>query len=181
MATEIVPSSASNLAKHNNGNVIPGSLMPKIHSPLQQLVDSNIVGITFSRNDGQIINANDEFLRMVGYSREDLEAGRLNWTEMTPPDWADADQKAITNFAETGKVSIFEKEYLCKDGSRVPVLIGVIAMNGADLEALSFVVDISERKRGESELRRSEERYRSIVENTHEGICVCDSEHNVTY
>jgi two-component system cell cycle sensor histidine kinase/response regulator CckA len=181
MATEIVPPSASNLAQRTNGKVIPASHAPKTHSPLEKLGDSNIVGITFSRKDGQIINANDEFLRMVGYSREDLEAGRLNWTEMTPPDWSDADQKAITNFAETGKVSVFEKEYLCKDGSRVPVLIGIIAMHGADREALSFVVDISERKRGESELRRSEERYRSIVENTHEGICVCDSQRTVTY
>src|SRR5713226_4351340 len=137
MATEIVPPSASNLAKRTNGKMIPASLMPKIHSPLQQLGDSNIVGITFSRKDGQIINANDEFLRMVGYSREDLQAGRLNGTEMTPPDWADADQEAITNFAETGKVSVFEKEYLRKDGSRVPVLIGIIATQGADLEALS--------------------------------------------
>jgi len=181
MATEIVPPSASNLAKPTNGKMIPASLMPKIHSPLQQLGDSNIVGITFSRKDGQIINANDEFLRMVGYSHEDLEAGRLNGMEMTPPDWADADQKAITNFAETGKVTVFEKEFLRKDGSLVPVLIGIIAMHGDDLEALSFVVDISQRKRGESELRRSEERYRSIVENTHEGIYMCDSERNVTY
>jgi hypothetical protein len=181
MATEIVPPSASNLAKYNNGKIIPGSLTAKINSPLRQLGDSNIVGITFSRKDGQIINANDEFLRMVGYSREDLEAGRLNWTEMTPPDWSGSDQKAITNFAETGKVSVFEKEYLCKDGSRVPVLIGIIAMHGADREALSFVVDISERKRGESELRCSEERYRSIVENTHEGICVSDAQRMVTY
>jgi PAS domain S-box-containing protein len=181
MATEPTPNGTSTVSRRKKNKVIPARLIPKVRSPLQQLGDSNIIGITFSRKDGQIVDANDEFLRMVGYSRQDLEAGRLNWAGMTPPEWAKADQEAASNFAATGRVSTFEKEYLHRDGTRVPVLVGIIALHGAELDALAFIVDMTERRRAETELRRSEERYRRIVENTHEGICVYDSDHNVTY
>ena len=174
MATEI-------LSDTPPGYPLPAALLPKVRSTLQQLSDSNIIGITYSRKDGRIIAANDEFLRIVGFDRQDLEAGRLNWVSMTPPEWAKVDQEVSNNFAATGKVGTFEKEYFRRDGTRVPVLIGIIALHGADLDALAFVVDISARKRVETELRHSERRYRSIVENTHEGICTCDAGGNITY
>ena len=167
--------------RHSRHVAIPSALIPNVPSPLQQLGDANVIGITFSRKDGQIVDANDEFLRIVGYSREDLEAGLMNWARLTPPEWAKADQEATRNFISTGKATTFEKEYFRKDGTRAPVLAGIMALHGAELDALAFVVDISKRKHAESELRRSEERYRSIVENTHEGICMCDAGRNITF
>ena len=62
---------------------------------------------------------------MVGYDREDLVAGRLRWTDLTPPEWRDATERAWTpELKTTGTVQPFEKEYFRKDGSRVPVLVG---------------------------------------------------------
>ena len=161
--------------------MIPNRLIPKVPSPLQKLGDSNVIGITFSRRNGEIVDSNDEFLRIVGYSRQDLQAGLLNCFDITPPEWAAADRQARETLSSTGKTTAFEKEYLRKDGSRIPVLVGLVALHGRAEDALSFVVDISERKRTELELRQSEQRYRSIVENTHEGICTCDAERRVTY
>ncbi len=128
---------------------LQASLISNFSSPLEQLSESNIIGITFSRQDGQIIAANDEFLRIVGYTREDVEAGLLNWTGLTPPEWAATDQQATANFAAGGKMSRFEQEYLHKDGTRVPVLVGVVALHGAGPEWLAFIVDISQRAIGQ--------------------------------
>src|SRR5579872_6045401 len=88
------------------------------------LANSNIIGSVFSDSSGRVLDANDEFLRIVGYSREDLDAGRLNWKSLTAPGWLEMSQEAVIEVQVTGKAPVFEKEYLRKDGTRVPVLIG---------------------------------------------------------
>src|SRR5271154_858999 len=116
--------------------------LSQVRAPIQQLVDSNIIGILFGKRDGPIIDANDEFLRMVGYSREDLEAGRLDWIKMTPPEWGFATRQAGKQVEEFGKAQPFEKEFFRRDGSRVAVLIGVVALSDSSSDALCFVVDL---------------------------------------
>ena len=91
---------------------------------IRRLVDSNIIGILISSRTGEIIEANDAFLRMVGYDREDLAAGNMRLTDLTPPEWRASTARALEGLDTTGAVQPFEKEYLRKDGSRVPVLIG---------------------------------------------------------
>ena len=116
---------------------------------IRRLVDANIIGI-FIRSitgevDGPIVEANDAFLRMVGYDREDLVSGRISWAELTPPEWHDGDARAVAEMRMTGTVPAFEKEYFRKDGSRVPVLVGAASLeNGAYVVA--FVLDLTERK-----------------------------------
>jgi PAS domain S-box-containing protein len=123
---------------------------------IRRLVDANIVGIFIWNLEGEIIEANEAFLQMVGYSREDLTWRRLRWTDLTPADWRDRDERAIAELKATGILQPFEKEYFRKDGDRVPVLIGAAIFEGSENEGVAFVLDLSERKRSEEALRRSE-------------------------
>src|SRR5262249_3203579 len=91
---------------------------------IRRLVEANVVGIVMWTAEGAIIGANEAFLRMVQYSREDLASGRVRWKDFTPAEWRDSDESAIAELKATGIFQPFEKEYFRKDGSRVPVLIG---------------------------------------------------------
>ncbi len=90
----------------------------------RRLVDSNAQGVIFWNTKGEILEANDAFLSLVGYTREELEAGLINWVALTPPEYADLDRKCLEEIAAKGKSVPYEKEYICKDGSRVPILLG---------------------------------------------------------
>ena len=124
---------------------------------VRRLVDSNIIGILTIDLDGQIVEANDAFLRMVGYEREDLVLGRLRWTN-SPSEWRDGDLQRVETVKTTGTLEAFEKEYFRKDGSRVPVLVGVARIDETKNQAVAFVVDLTERKRAEAALRDAEQR-----------------------
>ena len=121
-----------------------------------RLVEANIVGILIWDLDGRIIEANDAFLQIVGYQREDLSAGRLRWTDLTPPEWHMRDDHALEDMRAVGSAQPYEKEYLRKDGSRVLVLVGAALIQEGGNEGVAFVLDISEQKRSEAALRRSE-------------------------
>jgi PAS domain S-box-containing protein len=129
---------------------------------IRRLVDSNIIGIFIWNADGRITDANDAFLRIVGYGREDLMAGHLSWVELTPPEWHDLTERATTEARITGAVLPFEKEYSRKDGSRVPVLVGRATFEGRPNEGVGFVLDLTERKEAEAQARESERRYREV-------------------
>ena len=143
----------------------------RLHSDLAQrearirrLVEANVIAMFVGDRDGRIVEASEAFLRLIGYDREDLLAGRLRWTDLTPPEWHDRDKEAIAELDMTGRLRPFEKEYLRKDGSRVPVLLGAAALEDSTNQAVAFVLDLTERKRAEDELRESEERFRSFVD-----------------
>jgi len=121
---------------------------------IRRLVDANIIGIFIWKLEGRIIEANDAFLRIVGYEREDLVSGGLSWRVLTPPEWLIRhDHEWTPELEQTGSVQPYEKEYLRKDGSRVPVLAGgVIFEEGGD-EGVAFVLDLTERKRAEELFR----------------------------
>jgi PAS domain S-box-containing protein len=138
-----------------------------LHSKLEQheakirrLVDSNIMGVFIWDFDGRILEANDEFLRMVGYDREDLVSGRIRWADLTPPDWRDRNNARIEQQKSSGRFEPFEKEYTRKDGSRVPVLIGEATFEEGGNQGVAYVHDLTERKRVEAEARENEHRYR---------------------
>jgi PAS domain S-box-containing protein len=122
---------------------------------IRRLVDANIIGIFIWSLEGGIIEANDAFLRIVGYERGDLVAGRLSWRALTPPEsLARDDQEWVPELRQTGTTPVFEKEYFRKDGCRVPVMIGVASFEiGAD-EGVAFVLDLTERKRAEEALHQ---------------------------
>ena len=121
---------------------------------IRRLVEANIIGIVISDVEGRILEANDAFLRMIGYDREDLMAQRVRWTDMTPPEWRERDeQQLVPELKMTGSLQPFEKEFFRKDGSRVPVLIGVANFEDDRDQGVAFVLDLTERKRTADALR----------------------------
>src|ERR1700726_4544911 len=119
---------------------------------IRRLLDSNIMGVFIWDFDGRILEANDEFLRMVSYDREDLVSGRVRWSDLTPPDWRDRNNARIERQKSSGRFEPFEKEYTRKDGSRVPVLIGGATFEEGGNQGVAFVLDLTERKRDEDAL-----------------------------
>ena len=128
---------------------------------IERLVESDILGITVEQ-DGTIVEANDAFLGMLGYTRDDLVAGRLRSRDLTPPEYADLDARALDDMLRHGGYAPFEKELLRKDGSRVAVLVGAAALSRAPLTSVAFVLDLTERKALEARGRRAQ-RMESII------------------
>jgi PAS domain S-box-containing protein len=129
---------------------------------IRRLVDANIIGVFIWDLQGQILEANDAFLRMVGYDHEDLMSGRLHRTRMTPPEWRDQDAWMLAQLKTIGTIQPIEKEYFRKDGSRVPILVGHATFEERGSECVAFVLDLTERKRSEAEARESERRYGEV-------------------
>ncbi len=128
------------------------AILRKSEAKLRSLAESNVIGIIYADIVGNIGHANDEFLRIVGYERSDLEAGLL-WTEITTPETLANDRRAIAQAQITGASLPYEKEYIRKDGSHVPVLVGFVLSPEARREAVAFVLDLSKQKQLEVTLR----------------------------
>lgn len=122
---------------------------------IRRLVDANIIGVVIKDRDGSIIDANDAFLEMLGYTRDELSSGRLRLATVTPVEWRAATARAAAEIRATGRCATYEKEYVRKDGSRVSVLVGGAAFEDTRSHSVSFVVDLSERKRSEESLQRA--------------------------
>jgi PAS domain S-box-containing protein len=147
---------------------------------IRRLVDSNIVGIVIGDVRGRIIEANQAFLDIVGYTREDLVSGRLRWTELTPPDWRDADEQAIEELKAVGTLQPREKEYLRKDGSRAPVLVGATTFDNSREEGVAFALDLTERKHVDEALRDAQANLAHVMRITTLGELTASIAHEVS-
>jgi PAS domain S-box-containing protein len=146
---------------------------------IRRLVDSNIIGVLIWDSQGRIIEANQAFLDIVGYAREDLVSDRLRWTELTPAEWHDADDRAIAELKATGTVQPREKEYFRKDGSRVPVLLGSTTFGDRQDQGVAFVLDLTERKHAEEALRDTQMELAHVMRLTTLGELTASIAHEV--
>ena len=118
---------------------------------LQRVLETEAVGVLFFDRSGTLIQANEVFLQMTGYTREQIDRRELNWRRMTPPEWVEASEAQMVRFAQTGRIGPYEKEYFLADGSRRWMLFA-----GRDLgddTIAEYCVDIHDRKQAEQELR----------------------------
>jgi PAS domain S-box-containing protein len=120
----------------------------------RRLVDSNAQAVFFWNVKGEITDCNEAFLKLVGYTCEDLKAGRVNWSVMSPPEYAELDQRGLKEVKDTGICQPYEKEFIRKDGSRVPILIGAATFEDNRDEGVAFVLDLTERRKLEQQFRQ---------------------------
>ncbi len=132
------------------------------------LSQSNTIGIMSWNLNGDVLDANDYFLRMLGYTRKDLEIGRINWQRMTPPQWEEADRKAIEELLETGKCAPFEKELYDIYGTLVPVYLGASFVGHNQDSGIAFFMDLSQKKWQEEQLKLAA----AVFDVSHDGIII---------
>jgi PAS domain S-box-containing protein len=143
-------------------------------SRFRKLFESDLMGIAIPDKFGAFREANDELLRITGYTREDQDAGLVRWDTMTPPEYAPLDSSHIKEAAERGSCTPYEKEYIRKDGARVPILCGYTLQEGSEDEYVGFVLDLSQQKQAERELREREERFRVLADSLPQLIWMTD-------
>jgi PAS domain S-box-containing protein len=123
--------------------------LQKSREKLQAIYSSNFIGFICFDIHGNITFANNKFLDIVGYTRDDLNAGLVRWTDMTPPEFLDLSRKRIEEAISLGSYSPYEKQYFRKDGTRVWVLVGFVLTGELQDEGEAFVIDITDRKEAE--------------------------------
>ncbi|MBE9034414.1 hybrid sensor histidine kinase/response regulator [aff. Roholtiella sp. LEGE 12411] len=146
-------------------------------SRFRRLVESNIIGITLTDLSGNITEANDAFLQMLGYDREALLSGKLRWPDMTPLEYHSLDERAIAELISAGVSTPFEKEYIRQDGSRVPVVVGRALVEKSQQTTVGFVLDISDRKQAEQKIREQA----ALLDITTDAILVQDLDNRIKF
>ena len=150
------------------------------HERLRRLIDSNIIGIVIATAAGDVVEANDYYLCLVGFSREELEQGQVDWRTVTPSEWLSADELAIRELREQGSCTPYEKEYLRRDGSRVPIFLANTLLPGPEEQIAAFVVDITKRKQAEEALQKASQYARSLIEASLDPLVTISREGKIT-
>ncbi|MCX6690634.1 MAG: PAS domain S-box protein [Methanoregula sp.] len=142
---------------------------------LSRFNESGLFGAIYWTMDGKITDANDTFLMMVGYTRDDLVSGRIDWQSMTPPEFRYLDERSVEELKATGvNANPFKKEYIRKDGTRLPILIAGAMLDEERFRGIAILLDISEQKLAEEKIMTSETRYRRLFESAKDGILILD-------
>ncbi len=153
----------------------------KSESRLRGLLEANLIGIIVGDFQGNILEVNDAWLATLGYTREEVLSGEVNFLEITPPEFRHLDEQAMAQMKQLGRHAPFEKEYIRKDGSRVPVLIGTAYLGEPNNLGVGFLIDLTERKRLERKLWQREQQFKMVAENAPDIISRIDSEFRHLY
>jgi PAS domain S-box-containing protein len=130
----------------------------------RRVFESDTVGMMFTNCEGKITEANDRFLEIIGYSREELEIGQINWVEITPPEYRQLDLNSIDHLKQHRSIQPWEKVYTHKNGHPVYILIGVALLSDEDNTSVCVVVDISDRKQAEKLQKESQNFIQTIID-----------------
>jgi diguanylate cyclase (GGDEF)-like protein/PAS domain S-box-containing protein len=122
-------------------------------SRLRRLVDSNIIGIYFWDASGTIAEANDAFLNLLGYSRDDLKAGKVHFKSINLQQHRDRTGRALQELERSGSTAPYEKEFMCANGAHVSVLVGSAFIDDTHQDGVTFVLDLTEQKEAEQRIR----------------------------
>jgi len=147
----------------------------------RSLFTGNMAAMGLWTKDGRVADANDTLLNMIGYSREELAAGQINWNELTPAEYAPLDQRAVEEIAAKGSCAPYEKEFFHKDGRRIPILVGAGSLEADAETGIFFVVDLTERKLAEEGARNSLARFQILADNIAQLAWTCDRLGDVTW
>ena len=120
---------------------------------IRRLIDSNIIGVFFWNYDGLIEYANEAFLRIIGYTNDEIQTGSVRWRDLTPEQYHAADAHAFNDLHKAGRCAPYEKEFICKGGRRVPVLIAGAFFERSHTHGVAFVLDLTARKQAEERVR----------------------------
>jgi PAS domain S-box-containing protein len=144
--------------------------LQRAHERLLRFIDSNIVGVIIAAADGKVIEANDYYLNLIGFTREEFESGKVNWRTITPAEWLPADEKAIRELREKGTCTPYEKEYQRRDGTRISLILADTMLPGPEEQIAAFALDITESKQAEYSLRENERKLQEAQEMAHLGF-----------
>jgi len=147
-----------------------------LEAKVRRLIDANLMGMFTWNLEGGIVEANETFLKMVQWGREDIASAGMRWTDLTPEEWRARDELAVADLKATGTMQPYQKEYFRKDGSRVPVLVGAALFEEGGNDGVAFALDLSEQKRAEETLQRVEQQARSIVDSALDAVVAMDAD-----
>ena len=147
-----------------------------LEARVRRLIDANLMGMFTWNLEGRIVEANETFLKMVQWGREDLASAGMRWTDLTPEEWRARDELAVADLKATGTMQPYQKEYFRRDGSRVPVLVGAALFEEGGNDGVAFALDLSEQRRAEETLQRVEQQARSIVDSALDAVVAMDAD-----
>jgi len=124
--------------------------MRESEARFRALFESNMLGTFFWTEEGEVTEANEAFLSLIGFSKSDIRNGIVSWVNLTPPECYARDKAALAEIASTGRCAPYEKDYIHKDGRRISILLGAASLPGSD-HGVAFAIDLRERKKVEND------------------------------